>query len=99
MDKMPLDKGATLIIDRFRSAGYEANVVGGAVRNHILGIPLSDIDIAASALPTETVTLFSDHRVIETGIKHGTVTILTDGSSYEVTTPVEVVLSLGTDTL
>ena len=86
MDKMPLDKGATLIIDRFRSAGFEANVVGGAVRNHILGIPLSDIDIAASALPTETVTLFSDHRVIETGIKHGTVTILADGSSYEVTT-------------
>ena len=86
MDKMPLDKGAALIIDRFRSAGYEANVVGGAVRNHILGIPLSDIDIAASALPTETVSLFSDHRVIETGIKHGTVTILADGSSYEVTT-------------
>ena len=86
MDKMPLDKGAALIIDRFRGAGYEANVVGGAVRNHILGIPLSDIDIAASALPTETVSLFSDHRVIETGIKHGTVTILAEGSSYEVTT-------------
>ena len=86
MDKMPLDKGATLIIDRFRGAGYEANVVGGAVRNHILGIPLSDIDIAASALPAETVALFADHRVIETGIKHGTVTILAEGSSYEVTT-------------
>lgn len=86
MDKMPLDKGATLIIDRFRGAGYEANVVGGAVRNHILGIPLTDIDIAASALPTETVRLFADHRVIETGIKHGTVTILAEGSSYEVTT-------------
>lgn len=86
MDKMPLDKGATLIIDRFHAAGYEANVVGGAVRNHILGIPLTDIDIATSALPTETLSLFSDCRVIETGIKHGTVTILAEGSSYEVTT-------------
>ncbi len=84
--KMPLDRGATLIIEKLYNAGYEANVVGGAVRNHILGIPVSDIDITTSAPPDVTCAVFSDFRVIETGIKHGTVTILVDGEAYEVTT-------------
>ncbi len=86
LEKMPLDRGAALIIESLYNAGYEANVVGGAVRNHLLGIPISDIDITTSALPKETCRVFSDYRVIETGIKHGTVTILVDGVAYEVTT-------------
>ncbi|MBQ2793826.1 MAG: CCA tRNA nucleotidyltransferase [Clostridia bacterium] len=86
LDKMPLDRGASLIIERLYSSGYEANIVGGAVRNHILGIPVSDIDITTSALPEEVCRIFSDLRVIETGIKHGTVTVLVDGTPYELTT-------------
>lgn len=84
--KMPLYGGAALIIEKLHGAGYEANVVGGAVRNHILGIPVSDFDITTSATPDITARVFSDFRIIETGIKHGTVTILADGGAYEVTT-------------
>ncbi len=85
-NEMLLDDGALTIIERLHSAGYEANVVGGAVRNHILGIPVSDIDMTTSATPDVTVSLFSDFRVIETGIKHGTVTVLVNGEPYEITT-------------
>ena len=85
-EKMPLDRGALMIIERLRKSGFEANVVGGAVRNHILGIPVSDIDMTTSATPDVTSALFSDLRVIETGIKHGTVTVLVDGEPYEITT-------------
>ena len=85
-NKMPLDHGALMIIERLRDKGYEANVVGGAVRNHLLGIPISDIDMTTSATPDITSTIFSDLRVIETGIKHGTVTVLVDGEPYEITT-------------
>ena len=86
LSKMPLDAGAMIIVERLHSAGYEVNVVGGAVRNHILGIPVSDIDMTTSATPDVTASLFSDFRVIETGIKHGTVTILIEKEPFEVTT-------------
>ena len=83
---MPLDDGTLYILDTLRAAGYGANVVGGAVRNHLLGIPVTDIDITTSATPEQTKAAFSHLRVIETGIKHGTVTVLLDGTPYEITT-------------
>lgn len=68
------------------SGGHSAYVVGGAVRNIIMGIPVNDWDITTSALPDETLELFKDYRTIETGIKHGTVTVIIDGVSLEITT-------------
>lgn len=84
-----IPQGAARIIERLEAAGHEAYLVGGAVRDVVMyGAPLasSDCDIATSAPPDETARVFSDLRVIETGIKHGTVTVLLDGTPYEITT-------------
>ena len=67
-------------------AGYEAYIVGGCVRDLLMGRPAGDIDITTSALPAQTATAFNGYRIIETGIKHGTVTVLLDGESVEITT-------------
>ena len=74
------------ILERFRSAGYEAFVAGGAVRDSLSGRVPEDYDLCTSALPSETEALFSDDRVIETGIRHGTVTIVSGNHPVEVTT-------------
>lgn len=66
--------------------GHSAYVVGGAVRNLMMDIPVNDWDITTSALPEETLELFRDFRTIETGIKHGTVTVIIDGMPLEITT-------------
>ncbi len=78
--------GAKMIIERLREAGYEAYAVGGCVRDAVLGRQPEDWDITTSALPERVTELFSDLRVVPTGIKHGTVTVLADGESFEVTT-------------
>lgn len=74
------------LLDRLESAGYEAYIVGGCVRDSIMGFVPHDFDVTTSALPEETERVFSGMRVIETGIKHGTVTVLTDGIPVEITT-------------
>lgn len=75
------------IISRFEKAGHEAYVVGGSLRDRLLGRDAFDVDMTVSALPEETVSLFHDMRVIPTGIKHGTVTVLTpSGAPVEITT-------------
>lgn len=66
--------------------GHSAFIVGGAVRNILMGIPVHDWDIASSAMPSETLELFKDYRTVETGVKHGTVTVIIDGMSLEITT-------------
>ncbi|MCM1487441.1 MAG: hypothetical protein NC203_03650, partial [Firmicutes bacterium] len=77
---------AQSIIERLEQAGYEAYAVGGSVRNPLMGLAASDCDITASALPSETEKIFSDMRVVETGIKHGTVTVISGSSEAEITT-------------
>ena len=75
------------MIARFENAGHEAYVVGGSLRDRLLGRDAFDVDMTVSALPEETVSLFCDMRVIPTGIKHGTVTVLTpSGAPVEITT-------------
>ena len=69
---------------RFRSAGYQLYVVGGAIRDTLRGAPVSDYDFATSARPEEVRGLF--RRVIPTGLQHGTVTIVEHGDRFEVTT-------------
>lgn len=69
------------------AAGYEAYVVGGAVRDWIRGIPrANDWDIASSALPQQVEQVFSGQRCIETGLKHGTITVILGGMPLEITT-------------
>ncbi len=72
------------IITRLNTAGYEAYAVGGCVRDSVLGREPQDWDITTSALPEEVKELFN--RTVDTGIKHGTVTVLLGRESYEVTT-------------
>ena len=77
-------KGAIDILKIFNKNGYEAYFVGGCVRDYLLGEEFSDIDITTNALPEEVKKIF--RKSIDTGIQHGTVTILVKGEGYEVTT-------------
>ncbi len=77
-------KGAIDILKTFNDNGFEAYFVGGCVRDFLLGDNFSDIDITTNALPEQVKRIF--HQSIDTGIQHGTVTILVKGESYEVTT-------------
>lgn len=81
-----LDKNTEYIIEELNNQGFSAYAVGGCVRNAILGREVTDFDITTSALPEEIKTVFSAYPVIETGIKHGTVTVLIDRHPYEITT-------------
>ncbi|WP_347549874.1 CCA tRNA nucleotidyltransferase [Pseudalkalibacillus hwajinpoensis] len=65
-------------------AGFDAYIVGGAVRDAILGLPVADFDLASSAKPEEVLTLFE--KVVPTGIDHGTVTVIYQYQSFEITT-------------
>ena len=75
-----------IAIDLFKSNGFEAFLIGGSVRDYIMGLPIGDIDITTNATPQQVKSVFCDFRVIETGIKHGTVTVLIDNEPLEITT-------------
>lgn len=83
---MVLPENISRALDMLESAGHEAWVVGGCVRDSLMGIIPHDYDITTSALPAETEQVFAGYRLIETGLKHGTVTVLADGSPIEITT-------------
>ncbi len=74
------------LIRTLNEAGYEAYAVGGCVRDALLGRQPNDWDLTTSAMPEQIKTCFVNRRVIETGIKHGTVTVLDGGVPYEITT-------------
>ncbi len=76
---------AMALIDRLTQNGFAAYFVGGCVRDAIRGVSPKDYDIATAATPDEMLALFSDYRVIMTGIRHGTVTVLAEGKPYELT--------------
>ena len=71
---------------RLNEAGYEAYIVGGCVRDGLMGRTPGDYDVTTSALPEETEAVFAGERLIETGLKHGTVTVLLSGEPLEITT-------------
>ena len=81
-----MPKGCKELINILHSNGYEAFLCGGAVRDSILGRPIHDYDITTSATPDEMMEVFKDKRIIETGLQHGTITIVIDGEGYECTT-------------
>ena len=74
------------VIEKLSAAGHSAYAVGGAVRDLLRGVEPHDWDITTDALPEETAACFAGYRVIETGLKHGTVTVLLDGMPLEITT-------------
>lgn len=82
----PLPPQAAQALDRLHAAGFEAWIVGGCVRDHLLGLAPKDYDVTTSALPEETKAVFRDCPVIETGIRHGTVTVVLEGEPLEITT-------------
>lgn len=82
--KIQLPEKVNTIIETLQSHGYEAYAVGGCVRDSLLGRTPGDWDITTSAMPEETKTLFS--HTFDTGIEHGTVTVLLDREGFEVTT-------------
>ena len=84
--RFEIPSGARHIIQTLNDAGYEAYLVGGCVRDLLRGVEPHDWDICTSARPEETERCFSGNRIIETGLKHGTVTVLEDGEPYEITT-------------
>ena len=83
---MNLLKDSKILIDKLIDCGYQAYAVGGAVRDFLMGVKNSDIDLTTSATPSEVLEVFKDYRVILTGAKHGTVTVVLNGKNYEITT-------------
>lgn len=83
---MKLPNGVKIIIDQLDRHGHRADVVGGCVRDHLLGKAPYDYDITTDATPDEMLDIFRDFRTIPTGIKHGTLTVMADGEPHEVTT-------------
>jgi poly(A) polymerase len=85
------------LLDALDRDGEEARVVGGAVRNELLGEPVGDIDIATTAVPEEVVRRAeaAGFKPVPTGIDHGTVTVVIDRKPYEVTTLREDVETFG----
>ena len=82
--KYPVPENIRQFASIFRENGHRLYIVGGAVRDHLLGRKNSDYDFCTDAKPEEVIPMF--RRVIPTGIKHGTVTVLFKGDSFEVTT-------------
>lgn len=74
------------LISMLENAGFEAFLVGGCVRDSLLGKIPNDYDITTSATPEEMKIVFKNEHVIETGIKHGTLTVLREGEPFEITT-------------
>ena len=81
-----LPEGAAFVLERLHGAGYQAYVVGGCVRDTLLGKSPKDWDICTNALPHEMQRMFADCHVIETGLQHGTLTVMYKHEPFEVTT-------------
>jgi tRNA nucleotidyltransferase/poly(A) polymerase len=82
------DPALVRVLAMLNAGGEEARVVGGAARNALMGMPLNDVDIATTAPPEEVVRRAeaAGLRAVPTGIDHGTVTLVADGTPFEVTT-------------
>ena len=81
-----MDEGAAELLDTLHRAGYAAYVVGGCVRDSLLGLTPHDWDLCTSALPQQGMELIGAEKCIPTGLQHGTVTVKQGGGLYEITT-------------
>lgn len=83
---MQLPRDVRYIITALNRSGYRADVVGGAVRDALLGKTPSDFDITTNARPNEIKAVFENEKTVDSGISHGTVALILNGSQYEITT-------------
>ncbi len=74
------------VINLLQNCGFEAYIVGGCVRDSLMGKTPNDYDVTTNATPQEMLECFKGQRVVETGLKHGTVTVVIDNQNIEVTT-------------
>ena len=86
MTRPTLPDSVQFLISRLVEHGHRADIVGGCVRDYILGKEPDDYDITTSASPSQMKKIFSDLKTIDTGIKHGTLTVLVNSEPYEITT-------------
>lgn len=84
--KIKIPKEVNRIISILQDNGYSAYIVGGSVRDSILKRPVHDWDVCTSASPNAMLEIFKDRKVIETGLKHGTVTVIENEKPIEITT-------------
>ena len=80
-----IPKEVSFLIDTIYENGYEAFMVGGCVRDSILNLTPNDYDITTSATPQEIMNIFKDYKIIDTGIKHGTVSIILNNNILKFT--------------
>ncbi len=83
--KIKLPKFVEEILKKLEDAGFKAYGIGGCVRNPLMGLPVSDYDITTSAMPEEIKRVFFNMKIVETGIKHGTVTVVSEYGTAEIT--------------
>ena len=86
MKSFTVPSGVLRVLHVLESAGFEAWLVGGCVRDHLRGIAPKDYDVTTSASAAQVTAAFDGFRVIETGVRHGTVTVISDAVPVEVTT-------------
>ncbi len=79
-------KGATRAMEQLEAHGYEAYAVGGCVRDSLLGRSPNDWDLTTSALPDQTLACFENCRTVEIGKQHGTIAVILEGETLEITT-------------
>lgn len=86
MDNFDIPTPVGFALDRLHESGFPAYVVGGCVRDHLMHRTPGDYDITTAATPEQTIAVFADCRVVETGLQHGTVTLVRGGMNIEITT-------------
>ena len=84
--KIQLPENVQLILDVLNKNGYEGYIVGGCVRDSLLGLIPNDWDVCTNALPEKVKECFSGYNIFDAGIKHGTISVVIDKEIYEITT-------------
>lgn len=84
--KITLPKDVEFILRKLSSHGFEAYIVGGCVRDSVLGIIPNDWDITTNAKPKDVINCFRDYQMFDNGVKHGTVSVIINNNVYEITT-------------
>ena len=85
-ETMPLPDAVQLCLEKLNDAGFDAYVVGGCVRDSLLGLTPQDHDMCTNASPRQICRVFSGFRLVKSGEKHGTIGVVMDGAVYEITT-------------
>lgn len=83
--KIEIPEYVSELMQVLSGAGEESYIVGGSLRDSLIGVKPGDYDLATSALPDRMCEIFSEYRVIKTGLKHGTLTVLSGGNPIEIT--------------